>query len=74
MIQIRDRGRTLGAQAFAMAAVVVALVALAAAGGYEIGSSRAQSHSFVAQPSTVLPAAPAAGTTQNGPPTTGFQP
>ena len=74
MIQIRDRSRTLGAQAFAMAAVVVALVALAAAGGYEIGSSRAQSHSFVAQPSTVQPAAPAAGTTQDAPPITGFQP
>jgi hypothetical protein len=53
---------------------MVALLALAAVGGYELGSSRAQSHSFVAQPSMVQPAAPAAGTTHDAPPDTGFQP
>jgi len=74
MIQIRERSRTAGAQAFAMAVVVAALMALAAVGGYEIGSSRAQSHSFVVQPSTVEPAAQATGTPPDAPPVTGFQP
>jgi len=71
---IRERSRTLGAQAFAMAVAVAALVGLAAVGGYEIGSSRAQSHSFVVQPSAVQPAPPAASTTQDAHPVTGFQP
>ena len=53
MIRIREQSRTAGAQAFAMAVVVGSLMALAAVGGYEIGSSREQSNSFVVQPSTV---------------------
>ena len=74
MIQIRERSKTAGAQAFVMAVVVAALIALAAAGGYEIGGSGAPSRSFVAQPSTAQSAAPAACTTHDAPPITGFQP
>lgn len=71
MIQIRERPRTAGAQAFATAVVAAALMALAAIGGYEIGIARAQSHSLVVQPSAVQPAA---STAPDAPPITGFQP
>jgi hypothetical protein len=71
MIQIRERSRTAHAQTFAMAVVVAALMALAAVGGYEIGSARAQSHSLVVQP---LAAKPAPSAPQDAPPVTGFQP
>lgn len=71
MVQIRARNRFLGAQASAMAAVVAALMALAAIGGYEIGLSRAQSDSSVAQPSAAHSTPSPA---PDAPPTTGFIP
>jgi len=71
MVQIRARSETPGAHAFAMAAFAAALMALTAIAGYEIGSSRAQSNSFLGPPSAVQPAA---GTTTDAPPITGLQP
>ena len=71
MIQVRSLGRAPRAQAFAIAVVAAALMALAAIGGYEIGISRAQSNSLVGQPSAVQPAASPA---PDAPPITGFQP
>ena len=70
MIQIRARSRTRGAQVLAMAVSVAALLTLTAIGIYEIGVSRAQSHSLVVQPSTVQPLV----STTPAPPMTGLQP
>lgn len=71
MIQVRSLSRAPGAQAFAIAVVVAALMAVVAIGSYEVGISRAQSHSPVAQPSAVQPAP---STVPDAPPITGFQP
>ena len=71
MIRVRSLSRAPGAQAFAIAIVVAVLMAFVAIGGYELGISRAQSHSLVVQPSAVQPAASPA---PEAPPITGFQP
>lgn len=71
MIQVRSLSRAPGAQALVIAVVVAALMLVVAIGSYEVGLSRAQSHSLVVQPSA---AQPTPRTLPDAPPVTGFQP
>ena len=65
--QVRQLRSTDGARAFALALIAASLVALAAAGGYEVGTLAAQqAHAAVV--------APPAGNGHEAPPVIGLQP
>ena len=69
MIKVQRLSRTHGGQALALALMAAALVALAAVGGYEIGTSVGQTHA------TQAPAvATQTGGGQEAPPINGLQP
>ena len=64
--QARELSSHDGAHAFALALAAAALVALAGAGGYEIGSLATPAHSAAVQPAPAI--------SQDAPPITGLQP
>ena len=69
MIKVQQLSGTHRGQAMALALMAAGLLALAALGGYEIGSTTGQAHAAqapAAQPQTC--------STTDAPPATGFQP